>query len=525
MGGACHPLVVVPLGVGHHSPPFSKTSGPGKFGVAPEVCRRQTTSAKVAAARIDPAQTGGSNVPGMTTVGMRPPDRPGWNAAWSDSHKVSTCPTQHPPPTQPPSISFADYAPYAVQGWYWWNQRLQTTWEDPVCGAPCIVPSRPIVRAVAATDSLSGGVSDDQTMHPTSRTSSAPGKRRRTTGSTLSPWTSEEEGQLAALIAGTGTWDSRAAALRTGRSGMAVAQRWRQIEQAGTLSGAPGKVVRDQSGHITNGAGTAMPISLVDALRAQRQAGPEAVNSKDGLSSWPRDPTQMAAAAQAGARADIHTQPTPAHGGSFGPSLDSLPQPVEGSDPGFQGKLRQMCKDCSLKGQRLSVYWGGDQSWYEGRVIQCTPTKFRVLYDDGETSWEDVAMQIGVKFIASAPSGRHQQGKGTVSHRVTGRKRSARDVVSPKAEETWAESWRVIHFSSSSHQSESCVPLRVTAEKPVARISLRDFLGVVMDCSGKKVNGVVTSTCKRLKTAVQQYRFVSNTVRNYPSLLRSTIHN
>jgi hypothetical protein len=36
----------------------------------------------------------------------------------------------------------------AVQGWYWFNQMMETTWEDPVCSASRIVPSR-LLRPVA----------------------------------------------------------------------------------------------------------------------------------------------------------------------------------------------------------------------------------------------------------------------------------------------------------------------------------------------------------------------------------------
>jgi hypothetical protein len=43
-------------------------------------------------------------------------DRPGWTAAWS----------------------------YEYHTWYWWNERHETTWDDPVEGEPMLVPSEPV---------------------------------------------------------------------------------------------------------------------------------------------------------------------------------------------------------------------------------------------------------------------------------------------------------------------------------------------------------------------------------------------
>lgn len=43
-------------------------------------------------------------------------DRPGWTAAWSYEHNT----------------------------WYWWNERHETTWDDPAEGEPTLVPSEPV---------------------------------------------------------------------------------------------------------------------------------------------------------------------------------------------------------------------------------------------------------------------------------------------------------------------------------------------------------------------------------------------
>ncbi len=43
-------------------------------------------------------------------------DRPGWTAAWSYEHNT----------------------------WYWWNEKHETTWDDPAEGVPTLVPSEPV---------------------------------------------------------------------------------------------------------------------------------------------------------------------------------------------------------------------------------------------------------------------------------------------------------------------------------------------------------------------------------------------
>ena len=67
-----------------------------------------------------------------------------------------------------------------------------------------------------------------------------------------------------------------------------------------------------------------------------------------------------------------------------------------------------MCRDRTLIGQRLAVYWGGDQSWYNGRVVECRHGKeFKIVYDDGEMSWESVFVELTrAPHFGLAPAGR-----------------------------------------------------------------------------------------------------------------------
>jgi hypothetical protein len=41
-------------------------------------------------------------------------------------------------------------------------------------------------------------------------------------------------------------------------------------------------------------------------------------------------------------------------------------------------------------GARVRVYWEGDDTWYEGMVLQASASRgYRVHYDDGEQHWEE----------------------------------------------------------------------------------------------------------------------------------------
>ena len=53
-----------------------------------------------------------------------------------------------------------------------------------------------------------------------------------------------------------------------------------------------------------------------------------------------------------------------------------------------------MCADATLEGRRLSIYWGGDCAWYDGRVLQCLDDKFKVrfYYCDDDVAWLRLAL-------------------------------------------------------------------------------------------------------------------------------------
>ena len=87
-----------------------------------------------------------------------------------------------------------------------------------------------------------------------------------------------------------------------------------------------------------------------------------------------------------------------AAGGGGGDAAGGPPAPLPG-EAEFREDLERTCKDRTLEGKRLSVYWGGDRNWYHGTVLECRPGKFKMLYDDGEMSWETTSVQIGVRFL------------------------------------------------------------------------------------------------------------------------------
>ena len=129
-----------------------------------------------------------------------------------------------------------------------------------------------------------------------------------------------------------------------------------------------------------------------------------------------------------------------------------------------------MCRDRTLVGQRLSIYWGGDQSWYSGKVFGCRKGKeFKVVYDDGETSWESADMQIGVRFLDAKPTPAR---KPVVTERKS---------KYPSAEEI--QEWKVLTFINSEPYEPS--DIRLTGEQP-PRIALRDFPRVRPRC-GKRL--------------------------------------
>ena len=49
-----------------------------------------------------------------------------------------------------------------AQAWYWWNNLMQTTWDDPVAGEPRIVPSRLVNQPVKGAASTTQGVTQEQ---------------------------------------------------------------------------------------------------------------------------------------------------------------------------------------------------------------------------------------------------------------------------------------------------------------------------------------------------------------------------
>ena len=157
----------------------------------------------------------------------------------------------------------------------------------------------------------------------------------------------------------------------------------------------------------------------------------------------------------------------------------------------FRPDLDRMCDDSTLEGRRLSVYWGGDQSWYNGRVVQCRPGKFKIVYDDGEMSWESCSMQIGIKFL-EPPAAQRSEGA----------------AASAAKKEAEIEEWKVLTFINSEPYEPS--DLRLTGEKP-ARIALHDFLECVLDVEGSetKKNQVVKMLKRSLKkNAILEYVFV-----------------
>ncbi|OQS00349.1 hypothetical protein THRCLA_05996 [Thraustotheca clavata] len=43
-----------------------------------------------------------------------------------------------------------------------------------------------------------------------------------------------------------------------------------------------------------------------------------------------------------------------------------------------------------VKGDVVEVYWDHEESWYRGRVKKVDPPNFFIVYEDGDTQWEDV---------------------------------------------------------------------------------------------------------------------------------------
>eukprot|EP01048_Picozoa_sp_COSAG05_P023798 COSAG05_NODE_5305_length_1210_cov_12.464477_2_plen_363_part_01 len=221
------------------------------------------------------------NASTTTTLGdgrpPRPPDRAGWNVAWSLTH----------------------------QGWYWWNDKLQTTWEDPGHGRFTIVPSRPVPAPLAtiahhqshhttagsfqlsAAEQTPSGAgtsanplpfidkpasaslpAQTATSHP-----SAKRKRARKKGTSTRSWTVAEEAKLMEIVRqdGSGQWANKAAQLCTGRSGTSVQQRYRQISISGEdAHGADNElVVRAQNGKVSS-------VFARDAKRSGKSAAAQA---------------------------------------------------------------------------------------------------------------------------------------------------------------------------------------------------------------------------------------------------------
>ena len=64
----------------------------------------------------------------------------------------------------------------------------------------------------------------------------------------------------------------------------------------------------------------------------------------------------------------------------------------DGEDPAVSYKWlpEQPAPSQSHLGRKLEVYWPGDNTWYAGTLTKRSGSgsKFFVLYDDGENSWE-----------------------------------------------------------------------------------------------------------------------------------------
>ena len=162
-----------------------------------------------------------------------------------------------------------------------------------------------------------------------------------------------------------------------------------------------------------------------------------------------------------------------AGGGGGGGDAAGGPPALLPGEAEFREDLERTCKDRTLEGKRLSVYWGGDRNWYHGTVLECRPGKFKMLYDDGEMSWETTSVQIGVRFLDDL------------------------------AED---QPWRVLTFLNSEPYEAS--KLRLTGETP-PRIALFDFLDCVLDVSAGKQKSVVRKLRKDLKKdSITDYIFV-----------------
>ena len=270
---------------------------------------------------------------------------------------------------------------------------------------------------------------------------------------------------------------SRCASKRN-RSQSWLAAKWRYIDRIIAWCAAiSGEAHADEAKKFRSTSAFTLLEKLITALQQQGPAHPVA----HALQS------QTAAA---GGESGAHGNGTVA----------SLPNEAE-----FRRDLKKMCRDRTLVGQRLSIYWGGDQSWYTGRVTECRRGRqFKVQYDDGETSWESVEVQIGVRFL-DAPAKRP-----AAAPRAPKEKRKA--IVKAKHNDTPVEEiqeWKVLNFINSEPYEPS--DIRLTGEQP-PRIALRDFLECVLDVetgSETKQKKVVKHLRKKLKkSAVQEYIFV-----------------
>ena len=197
-------------------------------------------------------------------------------------------------------------------------------------------------------------------------------------------------------------------ALGTGRSATSVQQRWRQITASGQM--APDElvgadtVVRDRHGHITTNKSNfkraqvpgdgGVAAGLVESDGKARSAESEA-------KKWMAEAEAEAAQTEDESEVSVHSAEqaeATTSGGSVGSYSAEVTADVEKSvdvpgstapgDSGhqqgnedFRDALWRMCADGSLEGQRLAVYWGGDDTWYEGKVVQALPDKFKVFYD------------------------------------------------------------------------------------------------------------------------------------------------